>query len=126
MSDVIDAALVSMPYAKRLETLLKNGVGLWDVVAEARREGSLDSNIREHVHNDLTRLLTTLQQLRVIAFNGGTAQRLGLKALGDIASNYQIIKLPSSSPAFTRPYAEKKKEWEQLKIVGATPQSSAQ
>jgi hypoxanthine-DNA glycosylase len=126
MSDVIDTDLVSLPYAQRLETLLKNGVGLWDVVAEARREGSLDSNIREHIHNDLTRLLTTLPQLRVIAFNGGTAERLGLKALGDIASNYRIIKLPSSSPAYTRPYAEKKREWEQLKIGGAAPQSSAQ
>ncbi|WP_050475838.1 DNA-deoxyinosine glycosylase [Herbaspirillum rhizosphaerae] len=126
MSDVIGADLVSLPYPQRLETLLKNGVGLWDVVAEARREGSLDSNIRDHVHNDLVQLLNTLPQLRIIAFNGGTAEKLGLKALGSIAGNYRIIRLPSSSPAFTRPYAEKKREWEQLKTGDAAPRVFAE
>lgn len=126
MSDVIDTDLVSLPYPQRLETLLKNGVGLWDVVAEARREGSLDSNIRDHVHNDLIQLLHTLPQLRIIAFNGGTAEKLGLKALGDVAGNYRTIRLPSSSPAFTRPYAEKKREWAQLKIVDTASRALAE
>ncbi|WP_034302093.1 DNA-deoxyinosine glycosylase [Herbaspirillum sp. RV1423] len=121
MSDVIDTDLVSLPYPQRLETLLKNCIGLWDVVAEARREGSLDSNIRDHVHNDLIQLLNTLPQLHTIAFNGGTAEKLGVKALGEIACRYRLIRLPSSSPAYTRPYAEKKREWEKLKIRDARP-----
>ena len=126
MSDVIGTDLVSLPYPQRLETLLKNGVGLWDVVAEARREGSLDSNIREHVHNDLIQLLSTLPRLRIIAFNGGTAEKLGLKALGDVARSYRTIRLPSSSPAFTRSYAEKKREWGQLKTLDAVPPALAE
>lgn len=115
VAEVINVDLVALPYQARLDTLLKNGIGLWDVVAEATRTGSLDSNIRGHVHNDLISLLNTLPKLRTIAFNGGTAERLGLKALKEKADDYQLIRLPSSSPAYTRPYAEKLIQWHSIK-----------
>ncbi|PFH11912.1 hypoxanthine-DNA glycosylase [Collimonas sp. PA-H2] len=111
LAEVVGIDLPALPYAERLPVLLAHGIGLWDVVAEARRDGSLDSNIRDHAHNDLTGLIATLPQLHTIAFNGGTAARLGLKALGELASRYRIILLPSSSPAYTRPYAEKLAAW---------------
>lgn len=111
LAEVIGIDLPALPYAERLPLLLAHGFGLWDVVAEARRDGSLDSNIRDHVHNDLTSLIATLPQLHTIAFNGGTAARLGLKALGEHAGRYRIVLLPSSSPAYTRPYAEKLAAW---------------
>lgn len=111
LSEVIGTDLPALPYPIRLQTLLARHIGLWDVVAEARRDGSLDSNIRDHVHNDLPSLIATLPQLTTIAFNGGTAVRLGLKALGTQAANYRIVQLPSSSPAYTRPYAEKLDVW---------------
>ena len=41
-----------------------------------------------------------------IAFNGGTAARLGRRSLSP-RSNLHLIDLPSSSPAYTRPLAEK-------------------
>jgi|SRR5450830_325437 len=113
MSEVIGAELASLPYPQRLETLLKNGVGL--LVAEARREGSLDSNIKNHTGNDLIGLLNELPQLQTIGFNGGTATEIGLKALGDHAAKYRILSLPSSSPAYTRTYAEKLVIWRQLR-----------
>ena len=111
LAEIIGIDLPALPYPERLPLLLAHGFGLWDVVAEARRDGSLDSNIRDHVHNDLTSLIATLPQLRTIAFNGGTAARLGLKALGEHADRYRIVLLPSSSPAYTRPYAEKLTAW---------------
>lgn len=111
MSEVIGADLVPLAYAARLATLLEHGVGLWDVVAEAHRPGSLDSRIRDRDDNDLPGLLATLPQLSTIAFNGGTAARVGLKVLGEQASNYRIVQLPSSSPAFTLSYAEKSRLW---------------
>ncbi len=58
-----------MDYAARLQTLLAHHVGLWDVVAEAKREGSLDSNIRDHAGNDLARLIESLPRLAVTACN---------------------------------------------------------
>jgi hypoxanthine-DNA glycosylase len=114
MSEVTGADLVPLSYAARLQTLLDHGVGLWDVVAEAHRPGSLDSRIRDHADNDLPGLLARLPELKVIAFNGGTAARLGLKILGEQASNYKIAQLPSSSPAYTLPYAEKSLQWRVL------------
>ncbi|WP_211441697.1 DNA-deoxyinosine glycosylase [Collimonas humicola] len=111
LAEVVGVDLPALPYAERLPVLLAHGIGLWDVVAEARRDGSLDSNIRDHAHNDLTGLIARLPQLHTIAFNGGTAAKLGLKALGEQAGRYRILLLPSSSPAYTRPYAEKLAAW---------------
>jgi hypoxanthine-DNA glycosylase len=115
MSEVIGRDLVALDYAARLQALLANGVGLWDVVAEAHREGSLDSRIRDHAGNDLLGLIGGLPHLAAIAFNGGTAARLGLKALGEHASRYDIVLLPSSSPAYTLAYAEKLAVWRNLR-----------
>lgn len=115
MSEVIGTHLPALDYPTRLQTLLENRIGLWDVVAEAHREGSLDSRIRNHANNDLVSLAASLPKLAAIAFNGGTAARIGLKALMDHADRYQIIKLPSSSPAYTLPYQEKLRAWMTLK-----------
>lgn len=114
LGEVLGIELKSLPYEQRLSTLLAHGVGLWDVVAQAHRSGSLDSNIRERDDNDLVTLAASLPQLDTIAFNGGTAAKLGLKVLGDHASGYRIVSLPSSSPAYTLAYAEKLQAWQQL------------
>src|ERR1700693_6168873 len=53
MSEVIGMNLVPLDYRARLQALLAHGVGLWDVVAEAHRPGSLDSRIRNRNDNDL-------------------------------------------------------------------------
>lgn len=104
-----------MEYAERLQALLAHHVGLWDVVAEAKREGSLDSKIRGHAGNDLVGLIQSLPTLAVIAFNGGTAERIGLKALGSHGDRHRIVRLPSSSPAHTMPYSEKLRAWQSLR-----------
>lgn len=115
MSEVIGLDLLPLDYASRLQALLANGIGLWDVVAEAKRAGSLDSQIRDHVENDLVGLIAGLPNLRTIAFNGGTAARLGMKALGRHAQCFLIVTLPSSSPAHTLAYAEKLMVWRTLR-----------
>ncbi len=114
MSDVIGVELVPLAYQPRLQSLLAHGVGLWDVVAEARRQGSLDSGIRDRHDNDLPALLAGLPGVTTIAFNGATAARLGLKVLAGRAVNYHIVQLPSSSPAHTLPYADKAARWQTL------------
>jgi len=91
--------LAGLDYETRLSTLLDHRIGLWDVIANARRTGSLDSQIREHTNNDLLALLNTLPELSAIAFNGGTAAKIGVKALEERVLQYRIILLPSSSPA---------------------------
>ena len=111
MSEVIGVELVDLNYAARLATLLAHGVGLWDVVAEAHRSGSLDSSIRNSNDNDLLSLLARYPDIGAMAFNGNTAGKLGLKVLGKHASRYCIYMMPSSSPAHTLAYASKLAVW---------------
>ena len=46
IGDVLEEDLRGQPYALRLKRLRARGVGLWDVIESAEREGSLDSRIR--------------------------------------------------------------------------------
>ena len=117
MSEVLEQDLVGLDYAARLQALLRHGVGLWDVVAEAHRAGSLDSAIRQRDDNDLPALLARYPAIQAIGFNGGTAAKLGLKILGEREVNYRIVTLPSSSPAYTLPYAEKFMHWQNLRLA---------
>ncbi|MDN3575169.1 DNA-deoxyinosine glycosylase [Chitinimonas viridis] len=114
MGAVLDEPLAAMPYDQRLATLLQHGVGLWDVIAEAERTGSLDAAIRKHAQNDLAHLLTSLPTLAQIAFNGGTAARLGQKQLVQQGISLPCLALPSSSPAHTMAYDLKLAQWRQL------------
>mgnify|MGYP003578613783 CR=1 FL=1 len=107
--------LSSPPYAYRLATLLRHRVGLWDVVGEAVRPGSLDTAIREAVHNDLATLVDALPNLRAVAFNGGTSARRGMKLLAGYEARLRLIPLPSSSPAYTMPFAAKAAAWAVLR-----------
>ncbi|MGF6512002.1 DNA-deoxyinosine glycosylase [Paraburkholderia sp. 32] len=118
VGEAIERDLVGMDYSTRLETLLEHHIGLWDVVAEARRAGSLDSRIRDHASNDLIGLIDTLPKLATIAFNGGTAAKIGMKALGERGVQYRLVRLPSSSPAHASvSYAQKLDIWRRLTWV---------
>lgn len=111
---VIECDLEPLAYGKRLEALLDAGIGLWDTVASARRDGSLDTAIREHQANDLASLIDGLPELRAVGFNGGRAAAIGRTMLG-AGCRPELIALPSSSPALTRPFADKLAEWIKLK-----------
>ena len=108
---VIGVDLQALPYPERLAALLAHGIGLWDVIDEASREGSLDAAIRDHRPNDLANLVGALPDLRAIAFNGATAGKLGRKTLADLGRGLALIDLPSSSPAYTLPLARKAEAW---------------
>ena len=114
IGSVIDRDLPALPYPERLRALRAAGVGLWDVVARAERPGSLDQAIRYPEAANLRRLVDGLPRLRAIAFNGGTAARIGRRALAGIEGP-ELIDLPSSSAAHTLPYAAKAAAWEALR-----------
>ena len=103
------AALADIPaeasYGERLVALQRGGIGLWDVIGECRRAGSLDSAIVRGSEraNALVPLIVSLGQLRVIAFNGATAASLFRRQvepqLAELRQPVQRIALPSTSPA---------------------------
>ena len=118
LEGVLNEALVPLPYAERLAVLQRHGVGLWDVVAEAERRGSLDAAILNPDANDLLALIETLPALRAVAFNGGTAAKLGSRLLAPARDRLALIALPSSSPAHAaRSFAQKAAAWSVLTSV---------
>jgi hypoxanthine-DNA glycosylase len=114
--------LVPLPYEERLRALLAARVGLWDTIGAATRRGSLDGAIRGQRANDLADLAARLPELRAVGFNGGKSASLGLPRLA-VRPDLALIALPSSSPAYTRPFEEKLAEWMKLAPYLSPPQS---
>jgi hypoxanthine-DNA glycosylase len=113
-----------MPYAARMAALNARGVGLWDVLAECERPGSLDSaiDVASLVVNDIAGLLRAHPGLRVVALNGGTAARLfarhvqpALRELDGGDGRYRVLALPSTSAAHAaRSFEQKRAAWSAL------------
>jgi G:T/U-mismatch repair DNA glycosylase len=53
--------------------------------------------------------------LRAIGFNGGTSARIGQRQLAGLTDPPRFVALPSSSPAYTRTFEEKKAQWMRLR-----------
>jgi hypoxanthine-DNA glycosylase len=88
--------LRALPYEQRIAFVRDRGLGIWDVYARCRREGSLDSAIEDAELNDLPALTRRAPQLQAIAHNGGESARSMriTRALG-----LPVWRLPSTSPA---------------------------
>jgi hypoxanthine-DNA glycosylase len=108
--------LASLPYDDRLARLAARRIALWDVIAEARRTGSLDGAIRESTSNPLHDYVLGHPDLGAVAFNGGTASRFGRSALGELPG-VAMVDLPSSSPAYTLPVDDKIERWAVLRAL---------
>lgn len=97
-----------LPYAQRLEILLNNGIGLWDVIAACTRTTSLDADITESsiIANDFRYLLENYPALRRLFFNGGKAahsfSRYVLPRVAAKLTHFQLQQLTSTSPANAR------------------------
>lgn len=111
MSAVTGSELPALAYPQRLAALQTHGVGLWDVVADAQRRGSLDADIRDARYNPLLALLAELPALRAVAFNGKTAGKAASQLAG---FGVELLVLPSSSPALTTAFDKKLEEWQRL------------
>lgn len=105
--------LRALDYPARLERLAERRVGLWDVIASARRPGSLDQSIRAAAHNRIAQLVHDYPDVRAIAFNGAAAATIGRRLIGT-PPPIALVDLSSSSAANTRPLAEKAEAWARL------------
>jgi double-stranded uracil-DNA glycosylase len=110
---VIGCDLASLDYEDRLPILAQHGIGLWDVVSAAQREGSADHAIRNAMHNDIGGLKSDYPRLEAVAFNGGRAAKDGFRLLAGV-EGLQLIALPSSSGLAAIPFDEKAAAWAQL------------
>lgn len=117
MGELFDAG-PELAYRDRKRRLTARAVALWDVLASARRPGSLDSKIDRStiVVNDFGPFLEEHETIRLICFNGRTAaamyERHVLPDLTGAAREIQRHILPSTSPAHAAlSYADKLERW---------------
>jgi len=111
-----------LPYTRRVRILTANRIALWDVLAAARRPGSLDSSI-EHASaraNDFEDFLRAHRRIRRVFFNGRKAEelyrRFVLPKLGAEFAGIRYECLPSTSPAHAgMPFAKKLERWRTIK-----------
>ena len=111
LGDILGEPLAELPYAKRFPALRRHRIGLWDIITDCERDGSLDGAIRKASLSQFEWLAGHAPHLRVVALNG---KKAGTAAARLSALGYETLVLPSSSPAYTLPYAEKLSAWQTL------------
>ena len=114
LGGAIGEELQDLSYDERLERLAERRIGLWDVIASARRPGSLDQAIRLAEHNRIGQLLRDFPGLKAIAFNGTTAATIGRRLIGEPPEGLTLFDLPSSSAANTAAFTDKLSAWSRL------------
>lgn len=97
LSRLIGDDLLRLDYADRLRRAVAAGIAIWDVHQSCRRQGSLDSAIRDSEPNALASLVLQLPRLQAVAFNGKTAAGIGRTLIDAQVVRYE---LPSTSPAY--------------------------
>ena len=111
-----------LAYAERIHVLRQRRVGIWDVLAECDRPGSLDGSINSdtEIPNDIVGLLSRHPDINVIALNGGKAQqgfRRYIEPLLDAVTRarLRVLSMPSTSAANAGiPFAIKRAQWQRL------------
>lgn len=94
------------PYPQRVAALDAAGIGLWDVIGECVRAGSLDSAIERgsEIANPIPELCARLPSLRAIGLNGAKAAQSFSRYVEPqldavLRRRLTICRLPSTSPA---------------------------
>jgi len=113
------------PYSKRLESLIRHRVALWDVLQACTRESSLDSDIVESsiVPNRFQEFFDSHRDIAAILFNGARAEQMYrrhvLPEIGEASRSLYSARLPSTSPAHASvSFAQKLDAWRAVTQTG--------
>ncbi|MEO8849226.1 MAG: DNA-deoxyinosine glycosylase [Casimicrobiaceae bacterium] len=111
LGEILGEPLVDIPYRQRLMRLRAHRVGVWDTIVACERQGSLDSAIRNALQGEVARITRVARDLRAVCFNGVTAARAESYWR---EAGFATLRLPSTSPAYTRPLSDKITAWQSL------------
>tara|TARA_R110002126_G_scaffold50193_3_gene138651 strand:- start:302 stop:778 length:477 start_codon:yes stop_codon:yes gene_type:complete len=97
-------------FKDKIEFLLSHNLGLWDVLKNCERQGSLDIAIKNQTENDFDSFFKKYINIEAIIFNGKESHRFFFKKYGQIKGiTYHIM--PSTSPANTMTFNSKLELW---------------
>jgi len=108
---VLREPLAELAYAERLARVRAHRVAIWDTIVSCERAGSLDAAIRNAEEAEIARVRRVAHELRAVCFNGSTAARA---RTAWAHAGYATLVLPSTSPAYTLPIADKLAAWREL------------
>ena len=102
------------------EFITQNHIALWDCMKEADRKGSLDSNIKSYMPNEIEGFLNCHPTISTIILNG-TGETTSVfeqnYPINNLMQNYKIISLPSTSNSLAKSFEEKKQSWKIVKEI---------
>lgn len=113
MFSLLSELPVPEKFEDKIKLLQQNNIALWDVLAYCQREGSLDSNIKNQVENDILGLLASHPKIKTIVFNGQQAQKFFKRKFGQPVG-IEFYVMPSTSPAHTMKFETKLAAWSQI------------
>ncbi|MDR0929912.1 MAG: DNA-deoxyinosine glycosylase [Oscillospiraceae bacterium] len=102
-------------YPARLAFLRAHRIALWDVARTCLREGSGDAAIHAAQPNGLPALFAHCPGIHTICCNGQTAAALLARLLPGACGARTILRMPSTSPAYTLPFDTKLAAWRALR-----------
>jgi hypoxanthine-DNA glycosylase len=108
---LLNEPLAQMPYTERLARVKAHRVAIWDTIVRCERAGSLDAAIRNAEQGEIHRVRRVAPGLKAVCFNGSTAARANAAWA---QAGYVTLVLPSTSPAYTLPIADKLAAWRAL------------
>jgi TDG/mug DNA glycosylase family protein len=108
---ILGEPLAELPYAERLARVTAHRVAIWDTIVACERAGSLDVAIRNAEQGEIHRVRRVARELEAVCFNGSTA---GRASAAWAHAGYATLVLPSTSPAYTLPIADKLARWREL------------
>lgn len=110
MCAVFSGSSVPEQFSEKIQLLQQHRIALWDVIDHCERVGSLDSNIKNHIENDIPGLLSEFPKIKTIIFNGQQSHKFFVKKFGIIEGiRYEVM--PSTSPAHTMKFEQKLAIW---------------
>ncbi|HJS00700.1 MAG TPA: DNA-deoxyinosine glycosylase [Flavobacterium sp.] len=101
---------ISEVFEEKIKVLHDNKIGIWDVLENCERKGSLDIHIKNHKPNDFENLFQQYPKIKKIIFNGKESHRYFIKSFGQIKGITYCV-MPSTSPANTMSFENKLKIW---------------
>lgn len=109
---------LALSYPERVNALQQTNIAVWDVLQQCERLGSLDSAINKDSRqpNDFKTFFSRHQNIHTIIFNGAEAEKSFRQTVMPKldANRYQLIRAPSTSPAYTLSLAQKMQQWQSL------------
>lgn len=108
---VYDSKDLDDDYNNKIRFLLKNKIGIWDVLSNFIREGSLDVNIKESEVNDFEQLFDKFPDIKCIVFNGKNAEKYFKNKVPNFYNTINHITVLSSSNSCAKTFEEKLDNW---------------